>query len=147
VSAFLQDRLAPPPLPLCLDWPLPLSGLVHRLSGQAYVVAWPGESHEVSGWETFFPRALWSTTLPGLVQAGARVYRSRFAANRAALARLPILPAPHYTTWGPLRGGCGHRHRTWAQADRCARLDRSTFRLPLLPGVAVGDRVVMRIPP
>lgn len=29
----------------------------------------------------------------------------------------------HYTTYGPVRGGCGHRHRTLETAMRCLRDD------------------------
>lgn len=29
----------------------------------------------------------------------------------------------HYTTYGPVRNGCGHRHRTVEAAMRCLRSD------------------------
>lgn len=31
----------------------------------------------------------------------------------------------YYTTWGPIRGGCGHKHRTLAGAVRCLARDRA----------------------
>ena len=29
-----------------------------------------------------------------------------------------------YTTWGPVRGGCGHAHRSLRRARGCLSLDR-----------------------
>lgn len=34
-------------------------------------------------------------------------------------------PVTAYTTWGPVRGGCGHRHRTYATAHRCVARDHA----------------------
>jgi len=31
---------------------------------------------------------------------------------------------PFYTTWGPVRGECGHRHNSVRAAARCCVLDR-----------------------
>lgn len=33
-----------------------------------------------------------------------------------------------YTTWGPIRGGCGHAHRTIEAARRCVEKDVRTHR-------------------
>lgn len=29
-----------------------------------------------------------------------------------------------YTTWGPVRGGCGHAHRSIEAAERCLEKDQ-----------------------
>jgi len=45
---------------------------------------------------------------------------------------------PDYTTWGAVRGGCGHIHLTVADADACALADREAC--AGLGGGAYGDR-------
>ena len=35
----------------------------------------------------------------------------------------------YYTTWGPVRGDCGHAHRSLSSAMRCLASDRDGCRL------------------
>lgn len=46
-----------------------------------------------------------------------------------------------YTTWGSVRGGCGHLHRTREGAEKCLARDRRLCRM--LGGVS--DRTLRRI--
>lgn len=48
-----------------------------------------------------------------------RVRRSRRAKSGDRLM------SPRYTTWGPVRGDCGHVHRSEETADRCLAADRA----------------------
>ncbi len=50
--------------------------------------------------------------------------------------------AVHYTTRGPVRGACGHRHRSLGAAVACAERDRRAC--AALGGGAYSDREVVR---
>ena len=49
--------------------------------------------------------------------------------------------APYYTTWGPVRGGCGHAHQTLETAERCLRRDQAGC----ADQAGYSDRAVRRI--
>lgn len=38
------------------------------------------------------------------------------------------MPVTRYTTWGSVRGGCGHLHMTVESAERCAARDQRDCR-------------------
>lgn len=48
-----------------------------------------------------------------------------------------------YTTWGPVRGSCGHRHRNIGAAIRCAERDYRDVRR-VNGGSSYSDRGVRR---
>jgi hypothetical protein len=48
-----------------------------------------------------------------------------------------------YEAWGPVRGACGHSHRSAAAAERCAERDRK--RVGALPGSTYSDRKCWRL--
>ena len=51
------------------------------------------------------------------------------------------MPVVRFTTWGSVRGGCGHLHLTREGAEKCAARDR---RLCHMQG-GVSDRLLRRI--
>lgn len=58
----------------------------------------------------------------------------------ALIARLPTASAPYWTSIGPVRGWCGHRHRSEAAAARCLKEDQAGCRSQ----GGYSDRVVVR---
>ena len=55
----------------------------------------------------------------------------------------------YWTTWGSVRGTCGHRHRSPETAERCRQRDRRAVRRcypSVFPERAYSDRQVYRMP-
>lgn len=50
----------------------------------------------------------------------------------------------HYTTTGSVRGTCGHRHRTYETAERCAVQDQRDCRA-IPGGHSYSDRSVVEV--
>lgn len=54
-------------------------------------------------------------------------------------------PEFKYTTWGPVRGSCGHRHKAYRTAAKCKEKDTHAVTMHSLQSRAYSDRVVYRI--
>lgn len=51
--------------------------------------------------------------------------------------------ATYWVVWGPIRGECGHAHRTHSSAAKCLERDRAQCRR--LGGGAYSDRIIRAV--